>query len=113
MFPIRTHAGQRQFRRADIRRLSFVMVAQKLGFTLTEIKTELAPLPQNRAPNKQDWARISTQFRKRLNDRITALELLRDKLDGCIGCGCLSLENCHLYNPDDEAGKDGAGAQFL
>ena len=113
VFPIRTAAGQRQFRRADIRRLSFVMVAQKLGFTLTEIKQELAPLPQNRAPNKKDWARISTQFRRRLDQRITALENLRDKLDGCIGCGCLSLENCHLYNPDDEAAKTGTGARFV
>jgi MerR family redox-sensitive transcriptional activator SoxR len=109
VFPLRTAAGQRQFRRADIRRLSFVMIAQKLGFSLSEIREELTPLPQNRAPTKRDWTRIANHFHKRLGRRIATLELLRDRLDGCIGCGCLSLDNCHLYNPDDIAAQAGHG----
>ena len=111
--PWRNSGGQRRFLRADIRRLSFVMIAQKFGFTLPEVRELLDRLPDQRAPTPKDWARISTQFRARLDDRIRTLESLRDNLDGCIGCGCLSLPNCKLYNPDDTARKKGSGPRYL
>lgn len=111
--PQRNAGGQRRFRRADIRRLSFVMVAQQLGFSLAEIKAQLDNLPQGRPPNRADWARISRGFRAALDGRIAALERLRDKLDGCIGCGCLSLDRCKLYNPADRAARHGAGPRYL
>ena len=111
--PWRNSAGRRRFQRADIRRLSFIMVAQQFGFTLAQIKAELDCLPRHRAPTKRDWARISTEFRDGLNDRIARLEKLRDTLDGCIGCGCLSLDACALYNPRDAAAKRGQGPRYL
>lgn len=111
--PWRNAAGRRRFQRADIRRLSFVMVAQQFGFTLSQIKAELDRLPRHRAPTKRDWARISVAFRAGLNERIARLEKLRDTLDGCIGCGCLSLEACALYNPTDQAARMGRGPRYL
>lgn len=111
--PWRNAGGQRRFHRADIRRLSFVMVAQKFGFTLTEIRELLARLPGGRTPTPADWKALSATFRDRLDARIATLERLRDDLDGCIGCGCLSLPNCKLYNPDDRAGAEGPGPRFL
>lgn len=111
--PWRTAAGRRRFQRADIRRLSFVMIAQQFGFTLPQIRVELDRLPRHRAPTKADWARISTTFRAGLDTRIARLERLRDTLDGCIGCGCLSLEACALYNPADRAGQRGTGPRYL
>jgi MerR family redox-sensitive transcriptional activator SoxR len=111
--PGRNAAGQRRFARADIRRLSFVMIAQEFGFTLPRIRAELARLPQDRAPNKKDWTRISQRFRAELDGRIAAMEALRDKLDGCIGCGCLSLDACRLYNPEDRARRHGPGPRYL
>lgn len=111
--PWRNPGGQRRFQRADLRRLSFVMVAQQFGFTLAQIKAELDLLPRHRAPNKQDWARISVEFRQGLDERIARLEKLRDTLDGCIGCGCLSLEVCALYNPKDTAADKGQGPRYL
>lgn len=111
--PIRSSGGQRQFHRSDIRRLSFVQIAQQFGFTLPQIRTELAGLPDNRTPTKADWTGISKVFRKTLDQRIQTLTTLRDNLDGCIGCGCLSLKNCRLYNPDDKAAKKGPGARYL
>lgn len=113
VFPIRAASGHRQFRNSDIRRLSFVRIAQGLGFTISEIREQLAHLPENRTPTKQDWEKISRRFRKILDDRITTMELLRDRLDGCIGCGCLSLQKCKLYNPDDRANRHGAGPRYL
>ena len=91
--PIRTEAGQRQFRRSDIRRLSFVKIAQELGFTLAEIRGEMAKLPEGRTPTKADWEKISRMFRERLDARIAQLQRTRDKLDGCIGCGCSRSDN--------------------
>lgn len=111
--PWRNSGGQRRFLRADIRRLSFVMIAQKFGFTLPEIRDILDELPQGRTPTPEDWTRISLGFRERLDDRIRTLETLRDNLDGCIGCGCLSLPKCALYNPDDKVKAKGTGPRYL
>lgn len=111
--PDRTAAGQRRFERSDIRRISFVMIAQGLGFSLSEIRTELAALPKGRTPTKADWTRMSAHFRKLLDARITRMQTLRDRLDGCIGCGCLSLQTCKLYNPEDRAKTRGAGPRYL
>ncbi len=111
--PFRNAAGQRRFMRADIRRLSFILIAQQFGFTLDRIVEILAGLPEGRAPNSADWSEISLGFRAELDARIAALEAFRDKLDGCIGCGCLSLDRCALYNPNDGARKNGAGPRYL
>ena len=111
--PWRNPSGQRRFQRADIRRLSFIMLAPKFGFSLDRIGAELARLPKTRAPNKRDWARVSAAFRVELNDRIAALERMRDTLDGCIGCGCLSLDVCALYNARDKAATLGQGPRYL
>lgn len=111
--PVRSAGGQRRFLRADLRRLSFILIAQGLGFTLAEIGAHLATLPLGRAPNKRDWSRISRSMRADLDARITRLTNLRDKLDGCIGCGCLSLKACALYNARDEARKLGPGPRFV
>jgi MerR family redox-sensitive transcriptional activator SoxR len=96
-----------------LRRLSFVMIAQQFGFTLPQIKAELDQLPGGRTPTKADWTRISEGFRAALDTRIATLTKLRDNLDGCIGCGCLSLEACHLYNPTDQAAQKGQGPRYL
>ncbi|WP_339637552.1 redox-sensitive transcriptional activator SoxR [uncultured Sulfitobacter sp.] len=111
--PWRNAGGQRRFDRADLRRLSFVMIAQQFGFTLPQIKAELDRLPGGRTPTKADWTRISEGFRATLDARIATLNKLRDNLDGCIGCGCLSLEACALYNPIDQAGEKGPGPRYL
>jgi MerR family redox-sensitive transcriptional activator SoxR len=89
------------------------MIAQRFGYSLPEIKAELDLLPNDRAPTKADWTRISAQFRNALDEKIQALERLRDNLDGCIGCGCLSLPSCALYNPEDRAAQKGAGPRYL
>jgi MerR family redox-sensitive transcriptional activator SoxR len=110
---VRTSGNQRRFLRSDIRRLSFALIAQRLGLTLSEIQAELATLPQGRAPTQADWEGISRRVRAALDERIAMLERTRDKLDGCIGCGCLSLEKCALYNPEDRAARAGTGPRFL
>ncbi|MBA2770935.1 MAG: redox-sensitive transcriptional activator SoxR [Sphingomonas sp.] len=110
---IRTSGNQRRFLRSDIRRLSFTLIAQRLGLSLAEIEAELARLPQGRAPTQQDWTAISQRIRGRLDQRIEMLTRARGQLDGCIGCGCLSLERCALYNPGDRASAAGAGPRFL
>ncbi len=111
--PDRRPSGQREFARADIRRLSFILIAQQMGLTIEEIAGVLGELPENRAPTKADWTRISQRFRKRLDDHIAMVERLRNRLDGCIGCGCLSLKTCKLYNPDDRAQAAGPGPRFV
>ena len=109
----RTPGGKRMFIRSDIRRLSFILIAQKMGFSLEEIRAQLKQLPLERTPTKRDWEKISRGFRARLAARIGMLERLRDRLDGCIGCGCLSLDACRLYNPDDRAGRTGTGPRLV
>jgi MerR family redox-sensitive transcriptional activator SoxR len=111
--PIRTGGNQRRFLRSDIRRLSFALIAQRLGLTLGEIEAELATLPNGRVPTQADWQAISGRVRGTLDARIAMLERTRALLDGCIGCGCLSLERCGLYNPEDRAARAGAGPRFL
>ncbi|WP_264210998.1 redox-sensitive transcriptional activator SoxR [Leisingera thetidis] len=111
--PWRNAGGQRRFHRADIRRLSFIMIAQQFGFSLPEIRGFLKSLPGRRTPTREDWARISENFRAHLDQRIDTLVRLRDNLDGCIGCGCLSLPNCKLYNPEDRAAQKGQGPRYL
>ena len=110
---VRTTGNQQRFMRADIRRLSFAQIARRLGLTLTEIEAELATLPQGRAPTRQDWQVISARIRGALQGRIEMLQKTRDLLDSCIGCGCLSLDRCALYNPNDRAARAGAGPRFL
>ena len=111
--PERNAGGQRRYTRVDLRRLSFVMAAQRLGLTLTDIAGALSALPPDRAPSRADWARVARGIETRLEAQIAMLQALRDKLDGCIGCGCLSLETCALYNPDDCAGAAGPGPRFV
>ena len=109
----RTAGNQRRYPRAMLRRVAFVRTAQRVGLSLEEIAEALADLPGDRAPTRAEWARLSRGWRPRLDSRIAQLERLRDKLDGCIGCGCLSLDLCALSNPDDEASTRGPGAAFL
>jgi MerR family redox-sensitive transcriptional activator SoxR len=109
----RTSGGQRRYERSVLRRLAFIRAARNIGLSLEEIATALAALPATRTPNKSDWTRLSRGWRKRLDDQIRALEKLRDGLDSCIGCGCLSLRRCALSNPADEAAGNGPGASFL
>lgn len=110
---LRSSGNQRRFARAELRRVAFIRVAQQLGIGLAEIGDALAALPEGRTPTKADWARLSAQWRERLAARIAALQALRDRLDGCIGCGCLSLRACALYNPQDACAGQGSGAQRL
>ena len=110
---MRTGGNQRRFLRSDIRRLSFVLIAQKLGLALGEIQEALKQLPQGRTPNTRDWTRISGTIRERIDAQIAALEKIREDLDGCIGCGCLSLTRCALYNAGDKWGESGVGPRVL
>ena len=110
---LRTAGNQRRFLRSDIRRLSFILIAQRLGLGLMEIEQALATLPQGRTPTLTDWQRISRSLRGELDARINLLTRTRSKLDECIGCGCLSLDRCQLYNKHDRAGGAGAGPRFV
>jgi MerR family redox-sensitive transcriptional activator SoxR len=109
----RNTGGQRVFHASDIRRLSFIIIAQQLGFTLPQIKQQFASLPDHRTPTLKDWQKISTRFGRDIDARIEALTQMREKLTGCIGCGCLSLKKCALYNPEDRAARRGVGPRFL
>lgn len=111
--PFRNKGGQRRFLRSDIRRLSFILIAQQLGLSIADIGTELAKLPQGRTPTARDWALMSVGIRTVIDARIATLTRTRDLLDGCIGCGCLSLDRCALYNPRDQAAVRGAGPRYL
>ncbi|MEO0544017.1 MAG: redox-sensitive transcriptional activator SoxR [Pseudomonadota bacterium] len=110
---VRSSGGTRNFTRAELRRVSFIAISQRLGFKLSEIRAQLENLPDNRPPTKSDWARISREFKSTIDTRIEALQRLRDRLDGCIGCGCLSLEACAIYNADDRAANLGAGTNWV
>ncbi len=109
----RTAGGQRLFPRYVLRRLAFISSAQRVGLTLREIADALAGLPADRAPTKAAWARLSRTWQRGLDERIEELERLRDALTSCIGCGCLSLTTCGLFNTGDSAARRGAGARYL
>jgi MerR family redox-sensitive transcriptional activator SoxR len=109
----RSAGNQRRYHREVLRRVSFIRIAQKVGLSLDDIRDALASLPDSRTPSKADWGRLSASWRPMLDERIAVLERLRDQLTDCIGCGCLSLRSCFLYNHDDEAARFGAGPRYL
>jgi MerR family redox-sensitive transcriptional activator SoxR len=109
----RTAGGQRRYTRGTLRRVSFIRVAQQVGLRLDEIREALASLPEGRTPTERDWERLSRSWRPRLDAQIALLERLRDRLDSCIGCGCLSLRTCRLLNPGDEAHERGPGPRYV
>jgi len=109
----RSAGNQRRYARSVLRRIAVIRAGQALGVSLQEIAHELARLPQQRTPTKADWAQLSSRWRASLDRRIADLQALRDQLQGCIGCGCLSLRACRLYNPDDALARRGPGAQRL
>jgi MerR family redox-sensitive transcriptional activator SoxR len=109
----RNSAGHRRYPRYVIRRVAFVLFAQRIGLTLEQVGEELAGLPTGRAPKRDDWERLSATWRTRVDDQIAQLERLRESLTDCIGCGCLSLETCQMLNPDDRLGREGPGARRL
>lgn len=109
----RADSGHRRFHRDVLRRVAFIRVAQQVGLTLDEIRSALATLPDARTPNKRDWERLSNGWRPRIDEQIAQLERMRDRLTGCIGCGCLSLQVCKLLNPHDEAATKGPGARYV
>lgn len=109
----RTTGNQRRYDRSTLRRVAFVRIAQQVGVSLDEIREALATLPDSRTPTRADWTKLSRRWRSRLDERIGLLERLRDDLDGCIGCGCLSLARCRLYNPDDDLAAQGSGPRRL
>ncbi len=109
----RSAGGQRRYTRDVIRRVSFIRVAQQVGLSLDEVRAALHALPDRRTPTEKDWHRLSASWRPRLDAQIALLERLRDRLDGCIGCGCLSLRFCQMLNPGDQAGAGGAGPRYL
>ncbi len=110
---VRTAGNQRRFRRSELRRIAVIRAAQSLGLTLNEIGDALDALPEGRVPTKRDWERLAKTWRAALDDRIAALERLRDEASSCIGCGCLSLQSCGLYNSRDRAAAYGHGPRYL
>jgi MerR family redox-sensitive transcriptional activator SoxR len=109
----RTGGNQRRYQRAELRRVAFIKVSQQVGISLDEIREALHSLPDGRTPTRADWARLSAHWRKQLDSRIALMERLRDELTGCIGCGCLSLKRCTLFNPDDRRAAEGPGPRAL
>ncbi|HUS43153.1 MAG TPA: redox-sensitive transcriptional activator SoxR [Ilumatobacteraceae bacterium] len=109
----RTEAGHRRYHADVMRRVGFIKVAQRVGLSLEEIKAALDSLPSGRTPNRREWAKLASSWQPLLDERIAMLEAMKDKLDGCIGCGCLSLDTCALYNPGDVAAARGAGPRYL
>jgi MerR family redox-sensitive transcriptional activator SoxR len=109
----RSGSGQRRYHREVLRRIAFVRVAQQMGLSLEEIRDALASLPDERTPTQRDWERLATSWRPRLDAQIALLERLRDRLDGCIGCGCLSMRACRLANPGDEVAARGPGPRYV
>jgi MerR family transcriptional regulator, redox-sensitive transcriptional activator SoxR len=108
----RAGSGHRRFRRPVLRRIAFIVFAQRIGLTLDEIGAELAKLPPDRAPERRDWAQLSSTWTSRIDERIAELERLKAGLTECIGCGCLSLDRCRLANPDDRAAASGPGPRY-
>ncbi len=109
----RAGSGHRRYPRPVLRRIAFIVFAQRIGLTLGEIATELAKLPPHRAPTRRDWARLSSGWSARIDQRIAELERLKSGLTECIGCGCLSLDRCQFANPGDRVARRGAGPRFL
>lgn len=109
----RSAGGQRRYHRDALRRVAFIRVAQQVGLSLEEIRDALGTLPEGRTPDRSDWRRLSMSWRPRIDEKIQLLERLRDQLDGCIGCGCLSLSVCRLANPGDTAAEHGPGPRWL
>jgi MerR family redox-sensitive transcriptional activator SoxR len=109
---VRVGSGHRRYPRAVLRRIAFIVFAQRIGLGLDEIAVELRKLPADRVPARQDWARLSGAWRKRIDQRIAELERLRAGLTQCIGCGCLSIDKCRLTNPADRAGRHGSGPRY-
>lgn len=109
----RNAGNHRRYPRATLRRIAFIRAAQSVGLTLGEIREALGRLPSDRTPNRADWERLARPWRRSVDERIAELERLRDDLTGCIGCGCLSLRRCRLFNRDDQAAANGAGARYL
>jgi MerR family redox-sensitive transcriptional activator SoxR len=109
----RTSGGQRRYERGVLRRLAFIRAARNVGLSLDEVRASLGRLPESRTPTKADWTAISRDWKQRLNEQIEALVKLRDGLDSCIGCGCLSLARCRISNPGDVAARLGVGAMYL
>jgi MerR family redox-sensitive transcriptional activator SoxR len=108
----RAGSGHRRYPRAVLRRIAFIVFAQKIGLSLDEIAAELAKLPQNRVPERADWAKLSSGWTRRVSERIAELERLKAGLTQCIGCGCLTLQQCQLANPGDNARREGPGPRF-
>ena len=108
----RAGSGHRRFARSALRRVAFIVFAQKIGLTLDEIASELAKLPSDRIPTRSDWARLSGAWTRRIDQRIAELHRLREGLTQCIGCGCLSIDKCALANPSDRAGRRGPGPRY-
>jgi MerR family transcriptional regulator, redox-sensitive transcriptional activator SoxR len=108
----RAGSGHRRYPRPILRRIAFIVYAQRIGLTLHEIGVELAKLPDNHAPTRRDWSRLSTKWSQRIDDRIAELQRLQNGLTECIGCGCLSLDRCRLANPSDRAGASGPGPRY-
>lgn len=113
LLSLRSDSGRRHYARSDLRRLAFIRAAQTVGLSLDDIRAALAELPESRTPTAADWARLSKAWRPLLDQHIAELVQLRDTLSSCIGCGCLSLSKCKLYNPGDLAAQRGAGARYL
>jgi MerR family redox-sensitive transcriptional activator SoxR len=108
----RAGSGHRRYPRAVLRRIAFIVFAQRVGLSLEEIGTELQRLPENRAPGRRDWSRLSRRWSSRIDERIAELERLKVGLTECIGCGCLSLDRCQLSNPGDRASRAGPGPRY-
>ncbi|WP_166421039.1 redox-sensitive transcriptional activator SoxR [Pseudoalteromonas sp. Z1A8] len=109
----RNNGNQRRYKPDVLRRVAVIKAAQAMGITLDEIKNTLATLPDNRTPTKQDWSALSKHWQAQLDEQITHMQRLRDRVDGCIGCGCLSLKSCPIYNKDDHLGDKESGAVLL
>jgi MerR family redox-sensitive transcriptional activator SoxR len=110
---VRNSGGQRLYQREELRRVAIIKAAQRLGIPLTDIAQALSALPENRTPTAADWRKLSSRWQQQLNERIEQLSRLRDDLNGCIGCGCLSMKDCPLRNPGDQAAMAGPGARLF
>ena len=109
---VRAGSGHRRFARSALRRIAFIVFAQRIGFSLDDVAAELAKLPSDRIPTRKDWARLSSAWTQRIDQKIAELQRLRGGLVQCIGCGCLSIDKCELANPSDRAGRRGPGPRY-